>query len=333
MELTKEEWENALRNAKKEAEAGNVEAMKATAIIIRGGSTLDEDNLEGAFPYYKMAADHGDIECAEVVASAYYAQIESMKDDVLALKYFKQAADGGSLKGQRYTGVFYANGIGCKPDITLAKKYLEMAALRNDGYAQWELFELIMSTRTGKDEKQDIKIAASASHWANCAYVNGVEEAIALAKSSGLEETMAFQTSVEEIKRNGPAPSTNQGEKNYDSNSSNSNITAQENNYNTENSTDAHCYVATAVYGSYDCSEVWALRRYRDNVLSSSYFGRAFIRIYYFISPTIVKWFGNMNWFQRIWRRRLDKMVQSLRENGIEDTPYEDKNWNRRARR
>ena len=24
------------------------------------------------------------------------------------------------------------------------------------------------------------------------------------------------------------------------------------------------CYVATAVYGSYDCPEVWVLRRYRD---------------------------------------------------------------------
>ena len=25
------------------------------------------------------------------------------------------------------------------------------------------------------------------------------------------------------------------------------------------------CYVATCVYGSYDCPEVWVLRRFRDN--------------------------------------------------------------------
>ena len=30
------------------------------------------------------------------------------------------------------------------------------------------------------------------------------------------------------------------------------------------------CYVATAVYGSYDCPEVWTLRRYRDLYLAKS---------------------------------------------------------------
>ena len=28
------------------------------------------------------------------------------------------------------------------------------------------------------------------------------------------------------------------------------------------------CYVATAVYGSYDCPEIWTLRRFRDKVLA-----------------------------------------------------------------
>ena len=49
------------------------------------------------------------------------------------------------------------------------------------------------------------------------------------------------------------------------------------------------CYVATAVYGSYDCPEVWVLRRYRDFTLAHSWYGRAFIRAYYAISPKLVK--------------------------------------------
>ena len=53
------------------------------------------------------------------------------------------------------------------------------------------------------------------------------------------------------------------------------------------------CYVATCVYGSYDCPEVWTLRRFRDNTLEKSIFGRAFIKMYYAISPTIVKIFRN----------------------------------------
>ena len=87
------------------------------------------------------------------------------------------------------------------------------------------------------------------------------------------------------------------------------------------------CYVATAVYGSYDCPEVWTLRRYRDNTLAESWYGRAFIKTYYAISPTLVKWFGHTPWFQRVWKNRLDRMVAKLQKNGIENTPYDDKKW------
>ena len=52
------------------------------------------------------------------------------------------------------------------------------------------------------------------------------------------------------------------------------------------------CYVATAVYGSYDCPQVWTLRRYRDYTLAETWLGRLFILLYYAISPTLVKWFG-----------------------------------------
>ncbi|MGN0503880.1 MAG: TFIIB-type zinc finger domain-containing protein [Ruminococcus sp.] len=87
------------------------------------------------------------------------------------------------------------------------------------------------------------------------------------------------------------------------------------------------CYVATAVYGSYDCPEVWTLRRYRDNTLAITWYGRAFIKIYYAISPTLVKWFGNTNWFKNMWKPTLDRMVEKLNNNGVEDTPYNDKQW------
>ena len=87
------------------------------------------------------------------------------------------------------------------------------------------------------------------------------------------------------------------------------------------------CYVATCVYGSYDCPQVWTLRRYRDYTLASTWYGRAFIRTYYAISPTIVKWFGDTKWFKNMWKGKLDRMVDNLQSNGVEDTPYKDKNW------
>ena len=87
------------------------------------------------------------------------------------------------------------------------------------------------------------------------------------------------------------------------------------------------CYVATAVYGSYDCPQVWTLRRYRDNILAKTLLGRLFIRTYYTISPTLVKWFGNTNWFRKLWKVPLDRMVSKLQIQGVECTPYEDRNW------
>ena len=85
------------------------------------------------------------------------------------------------------------------------------------------------------------------------------------------------------------------------------------------------CYIATCVYGSYDCPEVWTLRRYRDFTLDRTWYGRAFIRAYYATSPTLVKWFGKHRWFKSIWKKRLDKMVKGLNDNGYDNTRYYDK--------
>ena len=93
------------------------------------------------------------------------------------------------------------------------------------------------------------------------------------------------------------------------------------------NNTQNGCYIATAVYGSYNCPEVWTLRRYRDYILAKTWKGRAFIKIYYTISPTIVRWFGDTKWFKEIWKYKLDRIVLNLQSEGIESTPYEDIEW------
>lgn len=85
------------------------------------------------------------------------------------------------------------------------------------------------------------------------------------------------------------------------------------------------CYVATAIYGSYNCPSVWTLRRYRDYTLDKTFAGRAFIKTYYAISPTLVRWFGKTKWFKAIWKPVLDKMVSRLQQKGVQSTPYKDK--------
>lgn len=94
---------------------------------------------------------------------------------------------------------------------------------------------------------------------------------------------------------------------------------------NTIRKPNSGCYIATAIYGSYDCPEVWTLRRYRDKVLDDSWYGRLFIRIYYSISPKLVKWFGNTCLFRNILHKPLNKWIAKLNEKGFENTPYCDK--------
>ena len=84
------------------------------------------------------------------------------------------------------------------------------------------------------------------------------------------------------------------------------------------------CYVATCVYGSYDCPEVWTLRRFRDETLEQTWYGRAFISVYYAVSPTLVALFGKNKRIKNQWRKLLDNFVTRLTQNGISNEPYQD---------
>ena len=85
------------------------------------------------------------------------------------------------------------------------------------------------------------------------------------------------------------------------------------------------CYIATCVYGSYDCPEVWTLRRFRDDVLLHSLLGRCFVKIYYKFSPSIVKYFGKTVVFKKFFKCLLDKMVDRLGMKGFSGSKYSDK--------
>jgi len=85
------------------------------------------------------------------------------------------------------------------------------------------------------------------------------------------------------------------------------------------------CYIATAVYGSYDCPEVWTLRRFRDGILRRTAPGRALVRLYYAVSPGLVRRCGRIGWLRAAVRRPLDRLVLRLRGRGLSDQPYTDR--------
>lgn len=72
------------------------------------------------------------------------------------------------------------------------------------------------------------------------------------------------------------------------------------------------CYIATAVYGSYDAPAVLTLRHFRDEKLEKSVAGRAFIRSYYLVSPAIANRLKSAKTLNRAVRHLLDRVVSRL---------------------
>ncbi len=72
------------------------------------------------------------------------------------------------------------------------------------------------------------------------------------------------------------------------------------------------CYIATAIYGSYDAPEVITLRQFRDETLKKSFFGRMFIKVYYTLSPPVAEKLKNAHRVNTFVRSILDKWVAHL---------------------
>ncbi|MBD9699451.1 hypothetical protein IGS67_08105 [Flavimobilis sp. GY10621] len=84
------------------------------------------------------------------------------------------------------------------------------------------------------------------------------------------------------------------------------------------------CFVATAAFGTYDCPEVWVLRRWRDTVLLTSPAGRRFVASYYATSPHLVRLVGGRSWFTTPTRWLLRRFANQLNRSGLASTPYDD---------
>ena len=336
--LSESQWNEMLELAKKCAYEGDIRGMNAAALLLRHGRLANENNLEEALPFYQMAADHGDAESAEMTGIIYLNKDKPCYNEELGFEYMKQAADAGRPHAQYVVGMAYFLELGVKKDVDAAIAYLEKAAIQNNADAQMELFDLILSTCASDNPEQPLIDAGKklrASHWLTCAYLNGNEEAI---KRVSLRPDFAtgsiFKANAASIKKNGPDPEKQDENirklfeyepgktfKKTDDPAEH----AQKDKDNDKETSSEGCYIATAVYGSYDCPQVWTLRRFRDNILAGNVFGRLFISIYYAISPTLVRLFGKQNWFRNFWKIRLDKLVTKLNDQGVDDTPYSDR--------
>lgn len=73
------------------------------------------------------------------------------------------------------------------------------------------------------------------------------------------------------------------------------------------------CFIATAVYGSYEANEVRILREFRDRQLASYSLGRFLIRFYYFASPPVAEFIEAFPFAKQPAKYVLDKIVRFIK--------------------
>ena len=218
-----------------------------------------------------------------------------------AIKFGTICGNLGDLEALFNVGWFYAQGIGVSKDYKKAFPFFYDAALKGEeksiGWMEtvmpevygdgWGImYESFMKTLIGK--------GYSKAQEELDTYYTYIKPQLEKSASSSNEQTAS-------------SPST--GQTSYPSN---------------QNKKSGGCYIATAVYGAYDCPQVWTLRRYRDNRLATTVFGRILIRLYYSVSPKLVKLFGDSHWFKNVCKKRLDRFVFALQQDGYESAPYTD---------
>lgn len=341
------------------ADKGDPDAIYSLAYCYLFGLEGNENHQKGV-ELMKIAAEKDVAVANEHMGWIYFRKRFAPVDYEKSFAYMKRAADLGDAIAQTHIAQAYERGIWGAPEQNwkLSKKYYEMALKQDHDHAQWAVGENYLGGYHGypldevKAVEYFLKGALNGSHRAQlslalCFYngkgvkqsmtdcvrwlkasseqgnaeaqwrlgyfmIEGIGITKDIVKGKEWVEKAALQGDemalemLAELKKG-----ENQSTVNNSSNSS----------------TSGGCYVATAVYGSYDCPQVWTLRRYRDNVLATTWYGRTFIRTYYAVSPILVKWFGHTEWFKNMWKGKLDCMVATLQNKGFEDTPYDDRQW------
>lgn len=73
------------------------------------------------------------------------------------------------------------------------------------------------------------------------------------------------------------------------------------------------CFIATAVYGSYNSPEIIVLRKFRNTYLLTNTLGKIIVQAYYLISPKIAEYIHHKPYIIRILKKYLlDKIVKFI---------------------
>jgi hypothetical protein len=289
------------------AESGDTEAMRELAMAYASGNGIAAD-LDEALSWIERAAYAGNAEAQSEMADICRGE----NDFTASFEWEQKAATQGLPQAQYNLAIHYRDGMGTAENPDQQFYWFQKAAQKGHLEAKNSLAVCYLNGwGTLQDFAQAIRWLEQASDEGHApaktrlgaAYIEGIGVSADKVKGLSLLQEAA---ALGDEKAKGL-------------------LRTKEVTAISGSSSKGKCYVATCVYGSYDCPEVWTLRRFRDETLSHSWGGRLFIRTYYAISPQVVRAFSKRKWFNKMWKPAIDGLVNKLQHHGVDNSPYYDR--------
>jgi len=274
-----------------EPESGNTPVHRGLQMVDLGSAHHRQGNLDAAIRCYIEALLGADLGADNelVVMGKLGTAFEQQGDIDGALRWYTKAATAGDIQAMTSLGLTYAQ----RGKIAEAIRWLEPAAdagqaramgalglaLRERAFAEIERGKLSAAKETGAQSWVWLRKAAEA----------GEPTALSLVAEADQKVRNLGATQPKAPSRDTPQPQK------------------------------GGCYIATAVYGSYDAPQVLTLRRFRDERLALSAVGRACTSAYYAVSPPMARHFEEGTVTNRLIRLALDRLVDALAARGYAD--------------
>ncbi|RYP84226.1 sel1 repeat family protein [Nocardioides guangzhouensis] len=271
------------------APAASPKVLSSLSLAEEGLAAQRRGDLDEAIRCFTGVLDGGHLD-ADLEAEVMYwlgVAVKQQGDLESAARWFRRAAEAGSLEAAATLGLTMGQAMGqqVKPDEAI--RWLTVAAEGGHVRAMAGLGALLRVRSFDLIERGALaaggEAAAQGWAWIRKAAEAGEPTALSLvaeADANRREHERTAQSAAGPQRTTAPAKGA--------------------------------CYIATAVYGSYDSEPVLTLRRFRDEHLARSATGRAFIRVYYTLSPHLARHFESAGAWNRAARRVLDALVRLL---------------------
>lgn len=259
--------------------------------------------------------------------SEYSNQIKdilNMKDGAVKDERLKKLAEDGDAEAQEMVGALYFKGeASFKKSLSNALHYFKLAAEQGKGYSQYMVFRImtefkecscsniiteqsvpfqyLLQSAENKHPPGNIAIAyiyTFSSYWEE----SDIED-LKYQIPTNFEKAEYYLDLLDDERIDENAIELKYGLKEQ----------IQKLKISFEKQKDSEgCYIATAVYGSYNAKEVLVLRRFRDEVLQHHFIGKCFVKVYYLFSPPVARYLKNARWLNMQVRKILNCLVNRL---------------------